>query len=155
MSLNGLHGLAFSKLLFRHHVAETSRSAGFPSGQSATSLPKWQGLSMGNIAGLRLAGCGPTSMCTGVGNCGDWKNRQTSSDGLVLGPWGKGSSPSYEYPACGSSSTPRNPFEGPQLESPASSASPARDLVRKFVRDMLQGVAAVLPPAWPGDVSQS
>mmetsp|Transcript_55270 Transcript_55270/g.129675 ORF Transcript_55270/g.129675 Transcript_55270/m.129675 type:complete len:216 (-) Transcript_55270:40-687(-) len=107
---------------------------------------------MGNIAGLRLAGCGPTSMCTGVGNCGDWKNRQTSSDGLVLGPWGKGSSPSYEYPACGSSSTPRNPFEGPQLESPASSASPARDLVRKFVRDMLQGVAAVLPPAWPGDV---
>mmetsp|Transcript_55235 Transcript_55235/g.103561 ORF Transcript_55235/g.103561 Transcript_55235/m.103561 type:complete len:215 (+) Transcript_55235:82-726(+) len=106
---------------------------------------------MGNVGGLRLAGCGPTSMCTGVGNCGDWRNRQTSSDGLVLGPWGKTTSPSYEYPACGSTSTPRNPFDGPQMDgSPAT--SPARDLVRKFVRDMLQGVKAVLPPAWPGDL---
>eukprot|EP00434_Breviolum_minutum_P013588 symbB.v1.2.011978.t1/scaffold788.1/size164690/15 len=108
---------------------------------------------MGNASGVRL-GCGPTSMCTGVGNCADWKNRQTSSDGLVLGPWGRTPPSTYEYPACGSSSTPRNPLEAPS-EATVGGSSPARDLVRKFVRDMLQGKAAIIPPAWPDVCAQA
>eukprot|EP00435_Cladocopium_sp_Y103_P071358 s880_g37.t1 len=105
---------------------------------------------MGNTTGVRLGCGGPTSMCTGVGNCTDWKNRQTSSDGLVLGPWGKNHSSTYEYPACGSTSTPRNPLEAPhETSTTVGGSSPARDLVRKFVRDMVQGKAARIPPV-PG-----
>ena len=58
----------------------------------------------------------------------DWKNRQTSSDGLVLGAWGKTSPATYEYPASGATSTPRNPLEHGE---PAGASSPARDLVRR------------------------
>lgn len=95
-------------------------------------------------------------MCTGVGNCTDWKNRQTSSDGLVLGPWGKNHSSTYEYPACGSTSTPRNPLEAPhETSTTVGGSSPARDLVRKFVRDMVQGKAAKIPPAWPDVCAQA
>ncbi|CAK9057378.1 unnamed protein product [Durusdinium trenchii] len=94
-------------------------------------------------------------MCTGVGNCADWKNRQTSSDGLVLGPWGKNPSSTYEYPACGSTSTPRNPLEAPHSETTVGGSSPARELVRKFVRDMLNGKNATIPPAWPGMCGQN
>eukprot|EP00931_Biecheleriopsis_adriatica_P053616 TRINITY_DN31421_c0_g1_i1.p1 TRINITY_DN31421_c0_g1~~TRINITY_DN31421_c0_g1_i1.p1 ORF type:complete len:237 (+),score=38.02 TRINITY_DN31421_c0_g1_i1:69-713(+) len=104
--------------------------------------------------GGRLAGCGPTSMCTGVGNCGDWKSRTSSSDGLVLGAWGKNAPPRYDYPAIGSTSTPRSPLEvqSPNEITPRNGASsPAQELVRKFVRDMINGIAVVVPPAWPPD----
>eukprot|EP00438_Fugacium_kawagutii_P033229 Skav228413 [mRNA] locus=scaffold1325:71122:78168:+ [translate_table: standard] len=108
---------------------------------------------MGNTTGVRLGCGGPTSMCTGVGSCTDWKNRQTSSDGLVLGPWSKNHASTYEYPACGSTS--RNPLEAAHETSTAvGGSSPARDLVRKFVRDMLQGKAAIIPAAWPDMCAQ-
>eukprot|EP00913_Durusdinium_trenchii_P019777 g18591.t1 len=97
--------------------------------------PKWSGLGlagfpfrsyfMGNAGGVRL-GCGPTSMCTGVGNCADWKNRQTSSDGLVLGPWGKNPSSTYEYPACGHGSQSERFVSGPKnaCRLPRSTSTP-------------------------------
>ncbi|CAK9057380.1 unnamed protein product [Durusdinium trenchii] len=34
-------------------------------------------------------------------------------------------------------------------------SSPARELVRKFVRDMLNGKNATIPPAWPGMCGQN
>eukprot|EP00930_Biecheleria_cincta_P009581 TRINITY_DN111359_c0_g1_i1.p1 TRINITY_DN111359_c0_g1~~TRINITY_DN111359_c0_g1_i1.p1 ORF type:complete len:208 (+),score=32.87 TRINITY_DN111359_c0_g1_i1:43-666(+) len=99
------------------------------------------------------ASVGPTSMCTGVGNCGDWRTRASSSDGLAftIPGLGKNAPPRYEYPAIGQ--TPRSPLDGQFGDiTPRGGSSPAQELVRKFVKDMLKGMSVVIPPAWPSDM---